>query len=89
MAPAARGTTMLPKLKHDPIEDDPAIRPLLEAAFVEATEIKEREWKEKNYPPDMKGKAPGIYKMVTKIMLERHGIEWKDPMEMNPGLFID
>ena len=80
---------MLPKFKHDPIEDDPAIRPLLDAALAEAKTIVEREFKEKGFPPDMMGKAPGIWKRAAEIMRERHGIEWKCLTEMNPGLFVD
>ena len=68
---------MMPKLKQDPIEDDPAIKPLLDAALAEAESIVERVWKEIGYPPNMMDKVPAIWKRAAKIMRERHGSNGK------------
>jgi len=78
-------------LKHDPQEDDPKIGPLIQTALKEAGEIVEREFDERgwNASGETMGKSPGIWKRAAEILHERHGIEWKDPMRMNPGLFVD
>jgi len=78
-------------LKRDPQEDDPKIGPLIDAALKEATEMVEREFEERgwNAVGQRMGKSPGIWKRAGEILRERHGIEWKDPTQMNPGLFVD
>ena len=77
------------KWTHDPQEDDPIVGPIIEAALKEAAEMVEQEFKEKGYPPHMKGRVPGTWKRAAEILQRRHKIEWKNPMQMNPGLFVD
>ena len=67
---------------HDPIEDDPAIRPLLEEAKVLAE-------------AELSGVARGmgfchlLWQTKQRIMLERFGITWFSPAEMNPNIRYD
>jgi hypothetical protein len=77
------------KLFHDPQEDDPVTGPLIKAALEEAKAIVDREFAEKGYGPNMKGRAPGTWKRARQILRERHGIEWKSPTDINPGLCVD
>ncbi len=70
-------------------EDDPVVGPLIKAALEEARQIVDERFKEKEYGPDMKGRVPGTWKEAARILRERHGIEWKNPMQLNPGLFVD
>jgi hypothetical protein len=86
---------------HDPIEDDPAIRPLFLTICEEATREAE-EWRrqriaelERQSPAvaDLFRRGQGLCHRIwarTKALLrERHGIEWRSPAEMNPGVIFD
>jgi hypothetical protein len=79
----------MPKFARDPQEDDPVIGPIIKAAIEEARAIVDREFEERGYGPNMKGRVPGTWKRAAEILRKRHGIEWKSPTQMNPGLFVD
>ena len=55
----------------------------------EARQIVDTRFAEKAYGPNMKGRVPGTWKEAARILRERHGIEWKNPMQLNPGFHVD
>lgn len=62
---------------YDPIEDDPKVRPYLEAAGKEASE-------------ENKGaKAPAYFRIKKRILKEKYGIDWRTPAELNPDWAFD
>jgi hypothetical protein len=69
------------ELRRDPIEDDPAARPALEAADREADEVV------RHAPRG--GKIHLYWDAKKQLLKEKHGIEWRSPAEMNPGWFFD
>jgi hypothetical protein len=88
-------------IMHDPIEDDPAIRPLFLAVCEEATreieELQHQEIDELNQQsPDVaellqsgRGKCHRIWARIKELLRERHGIEWRSPRELNPWVIFD
>ena len=86
---------------HDPIEDDPAVRPLFLAARVDAAR-EVAEW-HRQYVVEMEARSPAVADMLRsgrglchrvwgrtkELMRERHGIDWRSPREMNPDVTFD
>jgi hypothetical protein len=70
------------ELKHDPIEDNPEIKKIIDIAG------KEAETQLKNEPRN-KGYIHVYYKTKKKILLEKYHIKWKTPVEMNPDVMIN
>jgi len=71
-------------MQHDPIEDDPAIMPLIDAAALEAARLLEHD--------PRRGQMGFCYvgwAATKRILREKHGIEWKTPSEMNPNILFD
>jgi hypothetical protein len=71
-------------LRHDPIEDDPAIRPLIQAATAEAE-------KQLEHSPEKghKGFVHLLWHTEKDILKKKYGVDWKTPAEMNPRAIID
>jgi hypothetical protein len=72
----------LANLKHDPIEDDPAMKPVLDAADRETVE-RLAGWK------TQMGLGRVHASMKKQILREKYGVEWRTPMEMNPRVVFD
>jgi hypothetical protein len=84
---------------HDPVEDDPEIRPLF-AAICEEVQQEVEVWYLQRQ--EALAGSPTIAKMfesrrgfshrywarVKELMRERHDIDWKTPAEMNPGIYF-
>lgn len=69
---------------HDPIEYDPTIRPLIEAASKEA-DAELIDHPHRGHP----GFCYVFWETQKRILRDRYGIEWKDPAEMNPHIMFD
>jgi hypothetical protein len=72
--------------KHDPIEDDPKIRPILEAVDLEIKRIIATD------PPEVRhqlGYCHGVWGLKKSILRDRYGINWRTPAEMNPKIAFD
>ncbi len=68
---------------HDPIEDDPSVRPLFLAAVDEATRETEQLFGLR------RGSCHRIWHRTKEILKERNGIDWRSPADMNPGTLFD
>jgi hypothetical protein len=69
---------------HDPIEDDPQIGPLIDAATREAHEALA------DHPHrGQLGFCHVLWGKKKEILREKHGIEWRTPSEMDPLAFYD
>lgn len=70
------------KLLHDPIEDDEAIKVLVELAGAKAdSEIPSEPWS--------LGRCHAVWARMKKILKDEHGITWYSPQEMNPFVRFD
>jgi hypothetical protein len=81
---------------HDPIQDDPAIRPLFLAASEEAAR-EANEWHRQRMA-ELERESPSVaalfrsgrglcyvvWARTKELMKERHGIDWRSPKELNP-----
>jgi hypothetical protein len=89
------------KYLHDPIEDDPAVHPLFLAICDEAHRAA-IEWSEARIAElesahpviaDMhrcgRGLCHVIWHRVKALMLDRHGIKWRSPREINTWVIFD
>ena len=86
---------------HDPIEDDPAVRPLFLAISEEAgrefqeshrlhmAELEQRSPAMAEFFRSGRGLCHRVWDRTKELMQERHGIAWKSPREMNPGVIFD
>ena len=71
-------------MQYDRIYDDPAIKPLIDSAELEAAHLLEHD--------PRRGQAGFCYVVwatVQRVLWEKHGIEWKTPSEMNPKVLFD
>jgi hypothetical protein len=68
--------------KHDPIEDDPKFKSIIEAAGREAEAELANEPKGIGYCHD-------YWSTKKRILKEKYGVDWKSPAEMNPGVLFD
>ncbi len=67
---------------HDPIEDSPEHA----AAFAEADTLVDAEF---DGVPYRRGHCYSVWAARKRILLERFGIDWLTPQEMNPGSVFD
>jgi hypothetical protein len=68
--------------RHDPIEDDPDLQPILQAAEKQAKEELKGE-------PQELGFIHRYWSVKRRILKDKHGIDWRTPAEMNPNLAIE
>ena len=71
-------------MQYDPIYDDPAIKPLIDSAALEAGRLLEHDPKR-----GQMGFCYVTWATIKRILREEHGIEWKTPSEMNPDVLFD
>lgn len=70
--------------RYDPIEDDPAVKPLVETADAKAKAVLAT-----------RGRRPGrgychlLWREKKRILQAEHGIIWRSPQEMNPDVLFD
>jgi hypothetical protein len=70
--------------RHDPIEDNPALRPTLDMAGLEA----EQELAARGVTPGF-GYCNTYWPTKKRILKEKYGIDWRTPAEMNPNVAFD
>lgn len=68
---------------RDPIESDPSVAPIVEAAAIEAREVVASKG------PLKRGSSHAIWREQARILSERHQITWFSPHQMNPGVAFD
>jgi hypothetical protein len=84
-APAALATYPSHKgggLKHDPQEDNPKLRHAFEEAHAYAEERMAKQ-------PHRFGEVHECWRLQKEFLLEKYGIHWKDPEQMNPTIAFD
>lgn len=69
-------------LKHDPIEDTPEFKAVIEDVEKELDELF------KDHPKPM-GFCHIYWQEKRRILKEKHGIDWKSPSFMNPHVMFD
>jgi hypothetical protein len=69
-------------MKHDPLEDHPRLRRVVEKARREA-ELELNDGREKL------GYCHRVWELQKQILCEKYGLDWKTPQEMNPGVLFD
>jgi hypothetical protein len=86
---------------HDPIEDDPAVRPLFLAICDQAkrdveawhrqhiVEFEETSPAVADLFRSGRGLCHRIWDQTKSLLKARHGIDWLSPREMNPGIVFD
>ncbi|MDO5674760.1 MAG: hypothetical protein Q4G66_07590 [bacterium] len=71
-------------MHDDPFCEDPVRRVLIKAAELEAEQLLAE------HPLHGQiGYCHLYWATMKRILLERHGIDWKSPVEMNPDVFFD
>jgi hypothetical protein len=77
-------------IRRDPIEDDPAMQPILRAVEHEAQEemkrLRENEGRAEEY---QLGDSHAYWGIKKRIPREKYGIEWRTPRELNPHVAFD
>jgi hypothetical protein len=71
-------------LQHDPIENDPRYKAIIEQVDQEI----EASLKKDNKYGEM-GSCYMFWAQKKKILKERYNIDWKSPSEMNPQVLFD
>lgn len=71
--------------KHDKHEDDPKFRDRILAAEREA----EKEIARRGIKLGQMGACHAFWAAKKRILLEKHGIDWKSPVELNKGVKFD
>jgi hypothetical protein len=88
-------------IARDPIEDDPAVRPLFLAVCAQA-DREVQEWHRQRIA-ELEQQSPAVaalfrngrglchrqWALIKKLLHEQHGIEWQSPAEMNPWVIYD
>lgn len=88
------------RILHDPIEDDPAYASIFEQVAREAEALIDQQIQERQrelrasgmeHMESMvrRGACHGIWHTMQRLLRERHGIEWRTPAQMNPGVCFD
>lgn len=73
-----------PERLHDPVEDDPKIRPIIRAATKQAMdELKDHPFYEQF------GFCHFLWDKKKQILKEKYGIDWRSPSDMNPHIIYD
>jgi hypothetical protein len=70
------------RLRHDPIEDDPELGPIVRKAG-------ERAERELGASEGQMGFCHLLWERQQRILRDEYGIEWKSPSEMNPDILFD
>ncbi|MFO0803473.1 MAG: hypothetical protein U0791_10180 [Gemmataceae bacterium] len=70
------------RIRHDPIEDEPHVHPLLKLAEQEAESLLKDE-------PRRMGFGHAFAATKKQILRQKYGIEWRTPAEMNPHIAFD
>jgi len=65
---------------HDPIEDNPRIRPIIREVECRA---------EKESPIQGMGRCHDVWGRMREILKNEHGITWYPPSRMNTDIFFD
>ena len=76
---------------HDPIEDNPNVKTIFETIKVEA-EAQARQLqnqKSASVSTSNRGFCHLQWAIVKRLLLERHGISWRSPAELNPWITFD
>jgi hypothetical protein len=68
---------------HDPIQDDPNIRPIFESICTEAKEIAEAQWQPILSSSPRRGFIHFYWSIIKRLLWERYQIEWRSPAELN------
>lgn len=86
---------------HDPLEDDPDLQPIFEEARLQArqeealghqsrmVELQNTSPKSADLLCSGRGLCHQQWLVMKRILLEKHGIEWMTPAEMNPFMIFD
>lgn len=69
----------------DPLEVDPQFGPIIAAIGFEAKELLESG----ALGDGRRGRSGRMWGWMQRELLQRHGIEWKTPLEMTPGVALD
>ena len=69
-------------MKHDPKEDDPKLR----TAFAEAEAYAEQRMAKE---PHRFGEVHECWRHKKEFLLQKYGIHWKTPADMNPTIAFD
>lgn len=77
-------------IKHDPIEDDPQLKPMIAEADREAAR-QLTDFRSKRDPPGSPrlGDRHLYWAVKKEFLREEYGIEWRTPAEMNSGVAFD
>jgi hypothetical protein len=67
--------------RRDPIEDDPAIKPIIEDMMAVADASIDPNW--------VFGRCNWVWDKTKELLREYHGIIWFSPNDMNPGAHFD
>lgn len=73
-------------VKYDPIEDNERVKPIIAAVDQEVMQLSAAD------PPELRaqlGYGPSLWQLKKKLLQEKHGIVWRTPAEMNPGIAFD
>ena len=81
---ATRPTGSVGSLRHDPVEDNPAVQPTLRLAGLEA----EQELAARGITPQF-GYCHAYWYTKQRILKDKYGITWRTPAEMNPNVAFD
>ena len=68
---------------HDPLEDDPVLKPIIVRAAIEAERIV------RSRGPLRRGSCYSIWREQARILLEQHQLAWFSPQQMNPYASFD
>lgn len=69
-------------LNHDPIESDPEVQPLFQAAHERVEQLLANE-------PRRMGFCHLFWRTKKQVLKEEYDIEWRTPAEMNPSVLFD
>lgn len=70
------------ELKHDPQEDDPKLKRIINTAEKEADAELHSQYSGMGYCHLLWGRQ-------KEILKEKYGIDWRTPVEMNPSVMFD
>jgi len=71
-------------MKHDPIESDPMIKKRIQAAETEAEFSMEQDG-----TIYLDGACHILWGRQKKILLDKYGIKWRSPSDMDPETIFD
>jgi hypothetical protein len=80
---AARTQSPRSEPLHDPLEDDPALRSIIEQAAIEAERIVRSRGRLRM------GSCHSFWREQARILSEKHQLAWFSPQQMNPNASFD